>query len=141
MIFQMDTNGTLTSLYSFNENDAFIYADGNYPEDTLVQGTDGNFYGTTTSGGDYDKGTVFSFSLAPPAIAAPVFQSVSQIGGLLTFTWSAVSNASYQVQYNTDLSSTNWLNLGSSVTASNTILSASDSMTNARCFYRIKLLQ
>ncbi len=140
-IFQMDTNGALTTLYSFTENDSFVYADGNGPEDTLVQGTDGNFYGTTTSGGDYDKGTVFTFSLTPPAITAPVFQSVSQIGGLLTFTWSAVPNASYQVQYNTDLSSTNWLNLGSSVTASNTILSASDAITNSCCFYRIKLLQ
>jgi uncharacterized repeat protein (TIGR03803 family) len=140
-IFQMDTNGTLTSLYSFNENDAFIYADGDFPEDTLVQGTDGNFYGTTTSGGAYNKGTVFSFSLTPPVASAPIFQSVSQLDGTLTFTWSAVSNASYQVQYNTNLTSTNWLNLGSSVTASNTIVSASESMTNSQCFYRIKLLQ
>jgi len=140
-IFQMDTNGNLTTLYSFSENDSYVYADGNGPEDTLVQGTDGNFYGTTTSGGDYNKGTVFSFNLPPPPIAAPVFQSVSQTGGVVTFTWSAVSNASYQMQYNTNLSSANWLNLGGSVTASNTILSASDFITNSSCFYRIELLQ
>ena len=106
-----------------------------------MQGTDGKFYGTTTSGGAYNKGTVFSFSLTPPVASAPVFQSVSQLDGTLTFTWSAVSNANYQVQCNTNLTSTNWLNLGSSVTASNTIVSASESMTNSQCFYRIKLLQ
>jgi hypothetical protein len=39
------------------------------------------------------------------------------------------------------LSSPNWLNLGGSVTATNTIASASDSMTNSQCFYRILLLQ
>lgn len=47
----------------------------------------------------------------------------------------------YQLQYNTDLSSTNWLNLGSSVTASNATVSAFDSMTNKQSFYRIMLLQ
>ena len=60
---------------------------------------------------------------------------------MVMFTWSSVSNANYQVQYNTDLNSSNWLNLGSSVTATNTIASASDSTTNSQCFYRILLLQ
>jgi uncharacterized repeat protein (TIGR03803 family) len=139
-IFQMDTNGTLTTLYSFTENDAFIFADGGYPEDTLVQGTDGKFYGTTTSGGDYDLGTVFSFSLTPPAAAAPVFQSVSQAGGLLTFTWSAVSNASYQVEYSTDLRQTNWTYLGSLVTATNSLMSGSDVIgLDRQRFYRVIL--
>jgi len=140
-IFQMDTNGTLITLYSFPYDDSYIYFDGNAPEATLVQGTDGNFYGTTSSGGDYNKGTVFSFSLTPPVVSAPVFQSVSQLDGMVIFTWSAVSNANYQVQYNTDLSSANWLNLGGSVTATNTIVSTSDSMTNSQCFYRVLLLQ
>jgi hypothetical protein len=54
---------------------------------------------------------------------------------------AGVNSRRGQVQYNTDLSSTNWLNLGGSVTASNTILSASDSMTNSQCFYHIMLLQ
>jgi hypothetical protein len=46
----------------------------------------------------------------------------------------------YQIQFNTDLSSTNWLNLGSPVAASNATACASDSMTNSQCFYRITLL-
>ena len=43
----------LTVLHSFNGND------GQLAESALVQGSDGNFYGTTALGGDNDKGTVF----------------------------------------------------------------------------------
>lgn len=47
----------------------------------------------------------------------------------------------YQLQSNTNLNSTNWLNLGSSATASTISVSASDSMNNSQCYYRIMLLQ
>ena len=43
----------LTVLHSFNGND------GQLAESALVQGSDGNFYGTTALGGDNHKGTVF----------------------------------------------------------------------------------
>jgi uncharacterized repeat protein (TIGR03803 family) len=33
--------------------------DGYYPHSKLVQGSDGNFYGTTPSGGEYGEGTIF----------------------------------------------------------------------------------
>jgi uncharacterized repeat protein (TIGR03803 family) len=52
-VFRMTTNGTLTTLVSFNSTD------GAYPYGTLVQGTDGNLYGTTSDGGTYGYGTVF----------------------------------------------------------------------------------
>ena len=51
-VFRMTTNGTLTTLASFN------YANGASPQAGLVQGADGNFYGTTEDGG-YGNGTVF----------------------------------------------------------------------------------
>ena len=134
------TNGAQTTLYSFDENDAFVYADGNFPEDTLVQGTGGNFYGTTTSGGDYNLGTVFSFSFTPPVVSAPVFQSVGQVGRLLIFTWSAVSNANYQLQYSTDLMQNNWTNLDGLVMATNSLMSGSDIIgPDSLRFYRVFL--
>jgi len=52
-VFQMTPAGTLTSLVSFNGTN------GNYPAAALVQGTNGNFYGTTESGGASGMGTVF----------------------------------------------------------------------------------
>jgi uncharacterized repeat protein (TIGR03803 family) len=57
-LFKMSTNGLVTPLYSFGGN-----ADGAYPSDALLQGKDGNFYGTTLEGGPGGFGTVFS--LAP----------------------------------------------------------------------------
>ncbi len=52
---------TLTTLYSFCAA-GFPCPDGDGPEGTLVQATDGNFYGTTVSGGAYNKGTVFKIT-------------------------------------------------------------------------------
>ena len=45
-VFKISTNGALTSLYSFTGGN-----DGGYPVAGLVQGSDGNFYGTTYYGG------------------------------------------------------------------------------------------
>jgi uncharacterized repeat protein (TIGR03803 family) len=47
---------TLTTLASFDNKN------GNEPLGSLVQGTDGNFYGTTTNGGAYGSGTVFKMT-------------------------------------------------------------------------------
>ena len=51
-IFQVTTNGTLTTLVSFSDtNGAFTHA-------ALTLGTDGNFYGMTEQGGSIGLGTV-----------------------------------------------------------------------------------
>lgn len=71
----------------------------------------------------------------------PVFQLVTPTNGTIHFIWSTVPGQTCQLQSNTDLNSTNWINLGSPVAATNTTASASDSITNAQCFYRIMLVQ
>jgi len=45
-IFKITPDGTLTTIHILEGG-----TDGNYPEGTLVQATDGDFYGTTTEGG------------------------------------------------------------------------------------------
>jgi uncharacterized repeat protein (TIGR03803 family) len=57
-IFKFAPGGTLTTLYSFCPQSGC--ADGAYPARELVQATNGDFYGTTTVGGDSGDGTVFS---------------------------------------------------------------------------------
>jgi uncharacterized repeat protein (TIGR03803 family) len=52
-VYQMTPAGMLTTLVSFNGTN------GSYPAAGLVQGSDGNFYGTTVSGGAGGLGTVF----------------------------------------------------------------------------------
>jgi uncharacterized repeat protein (TIGR03803 family) len=63
-IFEITTNGTFTLLYSFGmTTNAPGYAlDGAKPYGGLVQGRDGNYYGTTSSGGASNLGTIFQFS-------------------------------------------------------------------------------
>ncbi len=60
-IFKITPTGTLTKLYSFcSLNNC---ADGRLPYGELVQGSDGNFYGTTNGGGtNNDSGTIFKIT-------------------------------------------------------------------------------
>jgi len=55
-VFKITPSGTLTTLHSFDG------ADGSGPGTALVQGSDGNFYGTTYAGGANDEGTVFKIT-------------------------------------------------------------------------------
>ena len=52
-VFKITPSGTLTSLHSF------AGSDGQFPFGTVIQGSDGNFYGTTIQGGASGAGTVF----------------------------------------------------------------------------------
>jgi uncharacterized repeat protein (TIGR03803 family) len=52
---------TLTTLASFDKTDG---RDPGFPAAPLVQGTSGNFYGTTVAGGAHDEGTVFEMTPA-----------------------------------------------------------------------------
>jgi uncharacterized repeat protein (TIGR03803 family) len=131
-IFKLTTNGIITTLVSFNSTN------GATPTAGLMQSNDGNFYGTTSSGGANGFGTIFRFSIVPTP--QPVIQMVGQNAGVLTFTWSAVPNETYQPQYSTNLLSTNWFNLGGVLAATNSSLSASDFATNLQRFYRVLLL-
>jgi uncharacterized repeat protein (TIGR03803 family) len=57
-VFRITPSGTETVLYSF----AGGSSDGSHPEGGLIQGSDGNFYGTTDAGGANGDGTVFKIT-------------------------------------------------------------------------------
>jgi uncharacterized repeat protein (TIGR03803 family) len=57
-VFKLSSSGTLTTLYSFCSQTNCT--DGADPSAGLIEGSDGNFYGTTPSGGEHSAmGTVF----------------------------------------------------------------------------------
>jgi uncharacterized repeat protein (TIGR03803 family) len=57
-VFKMTPSGTVTILHAF----AGGTTDGVYPQASLIQATDGNFYGTTLEGGAEGPGTVFKIT-------------------------------------------------------------------------------
>jgi uncharacterized repeat protein (TIGR03803 family) len=58
-VFRLDQNGNVKLLYVFKN-----IPDGASPTGGLTQGTDGNLYGTTSSGGKSGGGTLFQLSLS-----------------------------------------------------------------------------
>ncbi len=59
-VFKLTSSGTFTPLYNFCALSSC--PDGSFPEAGLIQGTDGNLYGTTFEGGAHGDGTVFSIT-------------------------------------------------------------------------------
>jgi uncharacterized repeat protein (TIGR03803 family) len=62
-VFEVTTNGTLTTLVNFNNTN------GAYPLAGLTFGPGNNLYGTASSGGTGGNGTVFELGLPPYSIA------------------------------------------------------------------------
>ena len=61
-IFKITTAGKLTTLYSFCSQ--LTCSDGQGPNAGLIQATDGNLYGATSSGGAQGYGSLFSITLS-----------------------------------------------------------------------------
>jgi uncharacterized repeat protein (TIGR03803 family) len=61
-VFKITPSGTLTTLHAFCTQKGC--PDGSGPFGGLVQGSDGNFYGTTGSGGNESSGTIFKITPA-----------------------------------------------------------------------------
>jgi len=92
-IFQVTPSGTYTNLYTFCSQPEC--ADGTGPN-ALVLGTDGNFYGTTGSGGANNAGTFFKLSLASPdapaiAPSGGVVNGASFLPGIGAGSWITIS--------------------------------------------------
>jgi hypothetical protein len=75
------------------------------------------------------------------AVPAPAFVSVARSGNTINLVWTAVSGSSYQLLDSTNLSSSVWSTLGSSITASSSTASYADTIgPSQQRFYRVELL-
>jgi uncharacterized repeat protein (TIGR03803 family) len=76
-VFKITPAGKLTTLYNFCPN-GLSCTEGGYPQAGLVQGTNGNFFGTTTQGGanGFSYGTVFE--MTPAGILTTLYNFCSQ---------------------------------------------------------------
>jgi uncharacterized repeat protein (TIGR03803 family) len=75
-IFRITSDGTLTTLYSFCDQD-YACPDGSEPLAGLIQDIDGDLYGTTYSGGTQNSGTIFR--ITPQGVLNTVYNFCSQI--------------------------------------------------------------
>lgn len=88
-LFRVAPNRFLTTIYSFCVREGC--SDGNWPQGSLIQATNGLLYGTTLEGGDptcapgYGCGTVFTLDLGLDPFVAFVrgYGKVAQTGGIL----------------------------------------------------------
>jgi len=89
-VFKMRPGGAFTTLHFFTLDD------GSNPTGGLVQATNGILYGTTTYGGTYDGGTVFSLSMGLGPFVAFVrpYGKVGQTGGILGQGFTGASSVS-----------------------------------------------
>jgi uncharacterized repeat protein (TIGR03803 family) len=75
-IFKVTPSGMLTVLYVFTCSTDGNCPQGFHPDAALVQGNDGNFYGTTHNGGAYgDYGTVFRITQSGALTTLHTFRS------------------------------------------------------------------
>ncbi len=80
-IFRIDSTGALTTIYNFCSQTAC--ADGQNPVGSLVQATDGNFYGVTNLGGYTGDGTLgygVIFRVTPQGAFTTLYTFCSQGG-------------------------------------------------------------
>jgi hypothetical protein len=101
---------------------------------------------SATNSGNYSVlitspfGSVVSSVASLTVVAPPTIQMFSLANGQFNLIWSAVSNLTYQLQYTFDLSTTNWIDLGNPITATNGSITVSDVPgADSQRFYRIKM--
>ncbi len=120
-LFRISPSGTYTNLYSFGSSPN----DGSNPTAGLVQGNDGNFYGTTSGGGTNGEGTVFKLIVPPNPVAliAPPYP-INQITNVqvaatnIIVSLPSIAGETYQLQFSSSMNPTNWVDLPVSVTNS-----------------------
>ncbi len=89
VIYKATAAGKITVLHNFSGYVSSTQYDGARPIGILVEGADGNFYGTTYQGGEYNAGTVFKITpsgtytlLHSFSFQAPTYDGQLPIAGL-----------------------------------------------------------
>ena len=89
VIYKATAAGKITVLHNFSGYVSSTQYDGSRPIGILVEGADGNYYGTTYQGGEYNAGTVFKITpsgtytlLHSFSFQAPTYDGQLPIAGL-----------------------------------------------------------
>jgi uncharacterized repeat protein (TIGR03803 family) len=120
-VFRISPSGSETVLHFFPS----IPNDGGSTQAGLVQGSDGNFYGTTSGGGmtnwcSQGCGTIFKLTvpLGPPPYPINQITGVQLSGTNVVFSIPSIAYETYQLQFSSSMNPTNWVNVPVSITNS-----------------------
>jgi uncharacterized repeat protein (TIGR03803 family) len=133
-VFKISTSGVPTSLYSFGsvQDTNGFPLDGANPCAELVQGRDGNFYGTTSTGGAGRAGTVFRLTIVPPPQLAIIPTKAN-----IVLTWR--TNATeYTLQLTTNLISPVWTTNSAVPVVVNGLNTVTNPISGRQQFFRLK---
>jgi uncharacterized repeat protein (TIGR03803 family) len=108
-VFRISPSGSYTTLHSFGG----YPNDGSSPEAGLVQGSDGNFYGTTFDGRAGGTGTVFKLTvpLNPPPYPINQITSIHIADEDIIFTIPSIAGETYQLQFRSSMTPFNWIDV------------------------------
>jgi subtilase family serine protease len=77
--------------------------------------------------------------IALQPIPTPTFSAVAATNNAIQFTWNSLAGLIYQIQYSTNPAQADWINLGSSVTATGFTFTATNSIgPDTQRFYRVQ---
>lgn len=122
--FRVSTNGQFSVMRSFN-----TLTDGRAPN-SLVEGPDGNVYGTTSE--DYSR--FFRF------VASPRILKIQQMNAGRTITWNSFTNATYRLEYKNTAAQSDWNTFAPSILSSGQTTSFYDNLPSVERYYRVVLL-
>jgi uncharacterized repeat protein (TIGR03803 family) len=135
-VFRISPSGSYTILYSFGN----YTGDGADPGAAPVQGSDGNFYGTTVAGGTNGYGIVYKLTvpLSPPANQ---ISGVQFSGSDIVFSIPSVAYETYQLQFSSSMNPTNWVNEGGTITSIGALLTLTNfgGANQPQGFYRFAI--
>jgi hypothetical protein len=96
---------------------------------------------TLQIGGRNDNSYFALDSVSVLPVPAPAVQALNAGKKSFQLAWTALPGVAYQVQYLTNLLTTNWVNLGSTITATNNPMYWTETNgPNQKGFYRVELL-
>jgi uncharacterized repeat protein (TIGR03803 family) len=91
-VYKITPAGAQTVLYSFcSQGGSSRCTDGYKPQDSLVEGSDGNLYGTTSQSGAYNQGTLFRVNTGLTTILVPNVVGQTQAAATAAITGAGLT--------------------------------------------------
>ena len=130
-VFKMTPQGKITTLVSFTGTGQGGPYPGYAPEAALVQGSDGNLYGTCAYGGTYGNGNIFRIIMPGPKLDS------FRAGQQLVISWRT-NYTGFQLQSSSALGGGNWSDCTNSLSTIGGQFFVTTSISGGAQFFRLK---